>query len=147
FFQSMADELRAPSAAPSDLLLRRIRWRRARTVGTAFVALAVIAGAAFGGVRAFGGVHQPAPAQGECSRTWATLKSPAATLNGILDDVAGISPGDVWTVGSIIGNPSYPIVEHWDGQRWSTVRSPRLLGSSLIGATAISSTDVWAVGG
>jgi hypothetical protein len=39
-------------------------------------------------------------------------------------------------------------VEAWDGRQWSRLPapSPGVLGNSLRGVTAVSATDVWAVG-
>ena len=65
--------------------------------------------------------------------------------------VAAVSSDDVWAVGfgastsNLVGRP---LVQHWDGSSWSLVATPDTGSgfSSLTGITAISSTDVWAVG-
>ena len=86
--------------------------------------------------------------------SWSVVPSPTvptistAALNG----VAAVSATDVWAVGdssafvgSGIGN--VPVVEHWDGVSWSLVSSPTIPeGGRLQAVTAISSTDIWAVG-
>jgi hypothetical protein len=149
FFLSMADELRTAPDAPSDLLLRRVRRRRLRTVGAAVLALAVVSGGTFGAIRAFGGVHRPAPAQEVCSSAWTEPQNPAAKLNGYFGDIAGISPEDLWVVGSVIGSfpkVGHPIVQHWDGERWSLVGTPDLPAAGLTAVAAVSASDVWAVG-
>ncbi len=117
-----------------------------RTVGTAFLGIALAAGAAFGGVRAFGGVHRPAPAQGVCSRDWSGSSLPRVGDSTFLSDVAAVSPDDMWVVGSAIGHPTHPVIEHWNGESWSTMPSPGVPGAGLVGVTALSATDVWAVG-
>ncbi len=79
-----------------------------------------------------------------------------------LTGVAAISANDVWAVGIYFSLPSSRakaqtqapaltmtgLIEHWDGAIWSIVPNPDL-GSSrseLIGITAVSANDVWAVG-
>ena len=36
---------------------------------------------------------------------------------------------------------------HWDGTRWNRVKVAQPTSAALLGAYAVSSTDVWAVGG
>jgi hypothetical protein len=68
-----------------------------------------------------------------------------------LYDVAAVPTGQAWAVGSYSGR-SQPgpatLVEAWDGRQWSRLPapSPGVLGNSLRGVTAVSATDVWAVG-
>jgi len=64
--------------------------------------------------------------------------------------VAAASARDVWAVGYHDAKGVYrSLVEHWDGDRWSVARLPRLGGPgnglNAVGATA--SGIVWAVGG
>ncbi len=146
FFLSMADELRTTPDAPSDLLLRRVRRRRLRTVGATVLALAVVSAGTVGAIRAFGGPRRPAPAEGACSKGWSLSPARSVGYYTFLSGLAAASPDDVWAVGSVGGNPSYPLVEHWDGERWSVVPSPRLLGAELGGVDVVSGTDIWAVG-
>lgn len=69
----------------------------------------------------------------------------------ILEDVAALASNDVWAVGlgaSTSNQVGRPLVQHWDGTRWSLARLPRL-GSgfgSLNGVAALAADDVWAVG-
>lgn len=69
-----------------------------------------------------------------------------------LQAVAAVSSNDVWAVGweNNIGglNKQVTITEHWDGTAWTVVPSPNpnSSGGELFGVTALSSTDVWAVG-
>lgn len=71
-----------------------------------------------------------------------------------LQDVAAISPNDIWAVG-VYSSPQYAsggetLTLHWDGTGWRRIPSPspgtggRLVG--LNGIAAIASDDVWAVG-
>ncbi|MDQ6694890.1 MAG: S-layer homology domain-containing protein, partial [Chloroflexota bacterium] len=62
-----------------------------------------------------------------------------------------VSSTDVWAVGNYTTSNSSPpqtLTEHWNGTAWSVVSSPNP-GTSfngLNGVSAVSSTDVWAVG-
>jgi hypothetical protein len=69
-----------------------------------------------------------------------------------LQGVAAVSSNDVWAVGwenNIDGlNKQQTITMHWDGSAWTVVPSPNpnTSGGELFAVTALSSTDVWAVG-
>ena len=69
-----------------------------------------------------------------------------------LTGVTAISGSDAWASGSegnVDGmNFHIPYVLHWNGTEWSLVKTPNRggEGSLLRGITALSSTDVWAVG-
>ncbi|HEX6798026.1 MAG TPA: hypothetical protein VF116_09980, partial [Ktedonobacterales bacterium] len=83
--------------------------------------------------------------------SWTVAPGPAVTSPGgaELRAAAAISSGDVWA-GGVAGTP---LLEHWTGSAWSIVPSPTAInGSSLDafginGISAVSSKDVWAVGG
>jgi hypothetical protein len=61
--------------------------------------------------------------------------------------VAAVASNNVWAVGETGNNGINPLIEHWDGTKWSVVASPPLPnGGMLNGVTAISANDVWAVG-
>ncbi len=95
--------------------------------------------------------------------SWSVVPSANHQSSGNrLTGVAAISANDVWAVGIYFSLPSARakaqtqalaltmtgLIEHWDGAIWSIVPNPDL-GSSrseLIGITAISANDVWAVG-
>jgi hypothetical protein len=57
---------------------------------------------------------------------------------------------DVWAVG--YQTPRYyttsfsPLIEHWDGTRWTVVPSPYQGAAELTAVAAVSASDVWAVG-
>lgn len=71
------------------------------------------------------------------------------TVSALLS-VSATSPNDVWAVGyRAAGAASATLVEHFDGETWTTVPSPNPGGSGLNrldGVDAIASDDVWAVG-
>lgn len=63
-----------------------------------------------------------------------------------LYDVAAFGRNDVWAVGAWMGDE--PLIQHWDGRRWSAVEAPLLAGTERI-LTAIDGTgpqDLWVVG-
>jgi hypothetical protein len=64
--------------------------------------------------------------------------------------VARVSSNDVWAVGSYYnGTVNQTLVEHWNGTSWSVVPSPSVgtdSNSLEAVASAISGSDVWAVG-
>jgi hypothetical protein len=82
---------------------------------------------------------------------WAVVPSPnQVAAASVLQGVAAVSPSDVWAVGyaGTVSLPQQTLIEHWDGTAWHLVRSPNGGSStnSLSGVTAVSRTDVWAVG-
>jgi hypothetical protein len=86
--------------------------------------------------------------------TWKVIPSPSdTTVNSVLDGVTVVGASQAWAVGTV-GCPadqSRTLTEHWNGSSWSIVPSPNggVKGnrfSTLQAVTAVSSTDVWAVG-
>jgi hypothetical protein len=76
----------------------------------------------------------------------------ASTGHDVLDGIAAISPRDMWAVGGQLndGAGAGPLTLHWDGTAWSVVPSAQPADAkvvSLNGVAAITSQDVWAVGG
>ena len=68
-----------------------------------------------------------------------------------LQAVTAISPGDVWAVGGQAGirhqvPVTVPLIEHWNGTRWSIVPAPKAALGVLESVSATSASDVWAVG-
>jgi len=85
---------------------------------------------------------------------WTIIPSPGNTkVNSVLDGVTVAGRNQAWAVGTV-GCPadqSRTLTEHWNGSRWSIVASPNggVTGnrfSTLQAVTAISPSDVWAVG-
>ncbi len=78
------------------------------------------------------------------------IPSPGVNTDG-LNGLAVISANDIWAVGAYIpGLGQQTLIEHWDGSAWSVVPSPNMPGvqdNSLAYALALSSADIWAVGG
>src|SRR5947207_1428683 len=81
---------------------------------------------------------------------WSVVPSPNGSSSSNLSAVAAVSANDVWAVGSS-GNQmsgAQTLIEHWNGLSWSVVTSanPGSIYNTLYGVTAISATNVWAVG-
>jgi hypothetical protein len=73
---------------------------------------------------------------------WQIFSAPSACQ---FNAITAISANDVWAVGKIAYQPC---AEHFDGTSWTLVHTPTM-GSSdntLLGVSASSSTNVWAVG-
>lgn len=77
-------------------------------------------------------------------------------LPGSLYGIAVISATDAWAVGGFqamtAATRNAPLVEHWNGERWSMIPVPALANTgphqeqALTAVTGISSNDVWALG-
>ena len=68
-----------------------------------------------------------------------------------LSSVAAVADNDVWAVGWAFNaqlNAYRTVTEHWNGTRWSLVRSPNATnGYNLLnGIGVVAANDVWAVG-
>ena len=83
---------------------------------------------------------------------WSIFKSPDTSLgDGILNGVAAISPTNAWAVGYAFSESNtstqHPLIEHWNGTSWAIVASPALSnGGQFSAITALSATNIWAVG-
>jgi len=81
---------------------------------------------------------------------WTVVPTPKLAGDIYLNDVAAVSPTDVWAVGySVPANLDIqPHFLHWNGAAWSVIPSPHLTSTYnyLQGITAISANRVWAVG-
>ena len=78
------------------------------------------------------------------------VEAAGAALFKQLNAVAAVSAHNIWAVGySISGSGEQPLIEHWDGTKWSILPSPNsgpTADDALDGVTAISPNNVWAVG-
>ena len=88
---------------------------------------------------------------------WSVVPSPSLAKIGAypadnsLADVVAIASNDVWAVGTattIISGEA--LILHWDGSIWKIVpnpgANPRFYDANLLGITAVSANDIWAVG-
>lgn len=92
---------------------------------------------------------------------WNVIQSPSPGLSeNYLSKLVILAANDIWAVGRssdghFSARPSggfriirTVLIEHWDGQQWSVVKSPDLASedSCLLGVASVSPGDVWAVG-
>src|SRR5581483_11053275 len=87
------------------------------------------------------------------SWTVVATPNPAGTVGSQLSGVAAVSSNNVYAVGESatitqFGNTVLePLIEHFDGTRWSVVQAPLPpAGGALVSVTADSANDIWAVG-
>src|SRR5919201_1346694 len=91
---------------------------------------------------------------------WSQIRSPSPLSGNSSDQnwltsVTAVAANDIWAVGRYGnhdgGRLDQTLIEHWNGARWVVVPSPDPGGSSqdndLWGVAAVTSHDVWAVGG
>ena len=82
-------------------------------------------------------------------KSWNVVASPNAkgSVYNELVGIAALSAKNIWAVGYYTtSNNQYPLIEHWNGKSWSIVSSPAPSSTSLRVISAISATDIWAVG-
>lgn len=123
-------------------------WRASRMLQTlaASIAVCVLVGAFLVVLSAH---HTTIVGSGPAPNCFASAPSPQ--VNGWLVSVAAVSANDAWAVGGQHqpnSNVTTTLIEHWDGQRWQIVASQNAPGAdnTLVAITAISATDIWAVG-
>ena len=86
------------------------------------------------------------PAGSLCAFALGASRASLAVAPGVqVDDVSATAVDDVWVVGANLRD-GRPAILHWDGRALTAAQSPVRAGE-LLGVSAISSTDVWAVGG
>src|SRR5437667_11832704 len=92
-------------------------------------------------------------AHGVSGADWTLINSPNA--NNQANELRGVSAAadnDAWAVGTAYTDSSFTmsttLIEHWVGTSWSVVRSPNNSASINIleAVTAVTATDVWALG-
>jgi hypothetical protein len=92
-----------------------------------------------------------------CNDQWNVVPSANAgtNANNELNSVSAISATDAWAVGDFETgtSPNFvkkPQVQHWDGASWTLpTAQPSAIGSgdnALLSVTAVTTTNVWAVG-
>src|SRR5256886_16991825 len=83
---------------------------------------------------------------------WEVVASPnAGRQANSLSSLAPVADNDVWAVGWAFNaqlNAYRTVTEHWNGTRWSLVRSPNATNGDnfLNGVGVVAANDVWAVG-
>jgi hypothetical protein len=80
-------------------------------------------------------------------RAWRRVPMPRV---GWVSAVEAVAANDVWAVGQApgAGGAYQPLAMHWDGGQWSVVPTPSMSAdmSLLTAVSAVSGTDIWAVG-
>jgi hypothetical protein len=79
---------------------------------------------------------------------------PTMPTEALLTGVAALSPDNVWVTGELSqsNNPTFvsalsgSLIEHWNGSTWSLVPVPGAAQLGLTALTALSASDIWAVG-
>jgi len=83
---------------------------------------------------------------------WSIVPSPNIGSDAnYLASIAAVSTNNIWAVGlhENIDDSDQTLIEHWDGSKWSIIPSPNH-GSDfnyLTGIAAVSTNNIWAVGG
>jgi hypothetical protein len=82
---------------------------------------------------------------------WTVVTVPQPGNNTILLGAAAHTSTDAWVVGEQFAAagqaPPPPVSYHWNGSAWSIVATPVLgVSSALLGVSASTATDAWAVG-
>ncbi len=87
-------------------------------------------------------------------RGWNIIPGPTSSASSIYTFLAtaAVSSSDIWAVGlAANASPDHanmPLTAHWDGSSWNVINTPNNGAENALQAvTAISSNDVWAVGG
>ena len=82
-------------------------------------------------------------------KRWALVALPSLPgRSSIFTGIAAVSPHDVWVVGHDQGsNGKYAaIVLHWNGSRWSTLRSPTVPRAAVFGGVMLNGVSATAAG-
>jgi hypothetical protein len=81
--------------------------------------------------------------------SWTTYTLAGAGVSGsmVLQNVAILSPTDVWAAGPNHTNPAGLPLVHWNGTQWSGVAPPAPAGATWVSVQALSagSGDLWAL--
>ncbi len=79
--------------------------------------------------------------------TWTHVPTPdGGRSNNELTSVTVISATNAWASGDFGSRAAHPILEHWNGTRWSLAHLPKTPGGVLISVSAASASDIWSVG-
>jgi hypothetical protein len=111
-------------------------------------ALGVVAASmAFGPATAAAG----AAAAAGTGASWRIVRGPALAPNNVLNGLAVVSQRLAWAAGaqgfSSDGKvPGRPVIERWNGSRWSAARLPSTWPGGLGPIAASSATNAWALG-
>jgi hypothetical protein len=121
---------------------------------TAVLLFIVAGGAVAGSASASAPTSQePASEAGGSCQPWIQVSTPNPRTHHYLHDVDALAPDDIWAVGQYYDEtnftPDTALTMHWDGVQWNIIPTPEgAFGASLTlyGVSALTPTDVWAVG-
>ena len=85
---------------------------------------------------------------------WSIVPAPeVGSIDNVLNAATAVSANDIWAIGISSDSSSTPmgmgqtLIEHWDGLRWSIVKSPNAgPEENFASLTALAANDIWAVG-
>ena len=85
--------------------------------------------------------------------SWKIVSSPNVQGRNAnqLNHLAVLAPDDIWAVGysAVLSEQYSSLAEHWNGHRWSIIRTPAIPNSpntDLQDVSAVSPDDIWATG-
>ena len=117
-----------------------------RTFVSVFTLCALMAGFGLASSGASDAVAQTCEAPG----TSCPALTPSNDVDNGLAALAVVSANDIWAVGNsgTYGGQRSTLAEHWNGSTWSIAPTPNGPNEVnwLLGADAVASNDVWAVG-
>ena len=108
-------------------------------------------------VWAVGGTNWFSPSQPLADRwtgkSWTRVATPNPAGGGYFNAVAATSTSNAWAVGLVgpggpgVPAPTTPLIEHWNGKRWTEQSFPAVPdGGQFSGVAASSAANAWAVG-
>jgi hypothetical protein len=85
---------------------------------------------------------------------WSIVKSLLQGTSDLVNGVAAVAPNNIWVVGDYRSStdpmgPYYTLIEHWNGSKWSVVKSPSpgSIASDLLAAARVpNASAIWSVG-
>jgi hypothetical protein len=83
---------------------------------------------------------------------WRVIASPPINSGSTIHGLYAIKSNNIWAIGNSTTTDSYnqpapmPLIEHWNGLQWSLVDAGYPSFGSLTSITALSPTNVWAIG-
>jgi hypothetical protein len=137
--------------------MRRMGVGRAAVIFAVALAVGATSGASAvgtaGAASAAGAIETAGVASGKRCAGPGTMRIGTEARGNVLAAVAVVVRCSAWAVGTSYTSPSVgqpyghqsPLIERWNGTKWSVQRSPASSGS-LTSVAALSASDVWAVG-
>jgi hypothetical protein len=84
-------------------------------------------------------------------KKWSRVEAPASgRKQHYIQSLTALGPKNVWAAGYQLassGGTTQPLIQHWNGKKWSMVKTPKVSGSSgLNSITALPGGQLWAAG-